>query len=150
MSKIRYATKNFLAKFSKKMQILRLIHQKLNSKDVFRPLVVLHLTKIQFATKNYVANIFIKVHRFRLIHQRLNLNGFFRPLLVTNLLKIKFPTKNFLAKIFIKVHRFRLQMHRLFTKNLIQNIFSDPWGVTFVQNSIFYKKFPIKIYLKNA
>ena len=97
--------------------LIEFLRQNSHSKDVFRPLLVLHLTKIQFPTENFVAKFFIKVHRFRLFHQRLNSNGFFRSLLVTNLLKIKFPTKNLQAKIFIKVHRFRLQMHRLFTKN---------------------------------
>ena len=109
------------------MHKFRLIHQRMNSKDFFLTTNVLHLFKIQFSTKNLLAKFFIKVHRFRLIDQKMYSNGFFRPLLVTNLLKIKFPAKNLLAKIFIKLRRFRLQMHRLFTKNLIQKIFSGPW-----------------------
>ena len=47
------------------MHIFRIIHQKLNSKNVFQPLLVLHLTKIQFPTKNFVAKFYIKVYRFR-------------------------------------------------------------------------------------
>ena len=87
----------FLAKFISKMQRFRLIYQKLNSKDFFRPLVVLHLVKIEFPKNNFLAKFFIKMHGFRLIYQKLDSNGFFRPLIDTHLFKIEFPKINSVA-----------------------------------------------------
>ena len=47
----RFPTKNSLTKFFLKMHRFRIIHQKLNSKGFFRPLVVTHLLKIHFLQK---------------------------------------------------------------------------------------------------
>ena len=90
------------------LHIFLLIYQKLNSKDFFRPMVMLHLFKIQFSTKNFLLKFFIQMHIFCLIHQKLNSKGFLRPLVVLSLFKIRFATKNFLAKFFIKMYKFRL------------------------------------------
>ena len=56
--------KNVVTKFFIKVHKFRLIHQKLNSNDFFRPLVVTHLFQIRFATKNFPAKFFIKMQNF--------------------------------------------------------------------------------------
>ena len=76
--KIRFATKNFLAKFLIKMHRFRLIHQKLNSNGLFRTPNGYALVQNSFPTINFLAKLFINVHRFRRIHQKLNSKGFFR------------------------------------------------------------------------
>ena len=133
-----YYKKNFLAKFFIKVYRFRLIHQKLNSKDFLRPLVVTHLFKIEFPTINFLAKFFIKSHRFWLIHQKLNSKGFFQPLVVTHLFKIQFSTKNFLPKFFIRVHRFRL---------IHQKLNSNGFFRTLVVTHLFRIQFPTKCFL---
>ena len=68
-SKINFLRKNSLAKIFIKMHRFRLIHQKLNSKGFFWPLVVTYLFKFQFLTKNVIAKIFIEMHGFQLLYQ---------------------------------------------------------------------------------
>ena len=58
---IRFATKNFIAKFFIKAHSFRLIHQKLNSKGFFQPLVVTYSFEFNL---NFLAKFFIKVQNF--------------------------------------------------------------------------------------
>ena len=127
------------------MHTIRLIHQKLNFKGFFRPLVVLHLFTIQFATTNFVTIFLIKVHWFRLIHQNLNSKDFMQPLVVSHLSTIQFATKNcsgiFHKSAFISYHSLNTEFERFLP---------TPGHYTFVLNTISYKKFPSKISHKSV
>ena len=58
---IQFLTINYLEKLFIKVHRFRRTHQKPNSKDFFRPMVVLRLFKIQFSSKNFLAKLFVKV-----------------------------------------------------------------------------------------
>ena len=112
---------------------IRLIHQKLNSKGFFRPLVTTHSFKIQIPTKKSHSKISYKNASISTYSPKTELERFF-------------PTPG--GDIFVS-HK-NASISTYLPKTELERFFPTPGDYTFVQNSISYKKFPSKIAYKNA